>query len=138
MSFESWCPEHYPVDANVAATDDVAACEHSLRKWRGLRKEALAAHELVVNEAVLYEKDFEDFEEWVLSVNAKTCALCLLHVERTGSCETCPLYEVRGRPCDELRDGEKDSPYFTFSCCDDPEPMIGWLEKALEFAKAKK
>lgn len=44
MSLETWKQEFYPVSAEEAVVDAIAAVNHSIKKWEGLRPNTLANH----------------------------------------------------------------------------------------------
>jgi hypothetical protein len=130
MSLDTWKVEFYPTPACDCSAED--AIEHSLRKWRGLRGEALARHGLV--------RVDNGFAEpgggcWFY-VSASSCALCehFYSEDEEGNeprCAKCPLAIARGGfPCDDEQPGEADSPWVVWTADDDPEPMIAALEEA--------
>lgn len=115
MSLKSWKKEFYPIGASEVDEQDAVA--HSLRKWIGLRQENLDKHDVSHSwDGISYKKDS-------LPIGAPSCALCQHHYIPKRSCESCPLHEYLGRPCD----GD-DSPYAAFVDDDGPEPMISALE----------
>lgn len=123
MSIETWKAEFYPVpaDSDEAKADPI---EHSLRKWRGLRADALERHGLTRGSSVL-----TDSNKSVFSISGDTCALCEVHYRLPNSsqnCLLCPLAIHLGRKCDH---GLK-SPYQVNFRSGDPEPMIAALEAA--------
>lgn len=124
MSYETWREEYYPVPACDVPKEQAVA--HSLRKWEGLRPEALAKHGIK-----LYAQNVGG----MLSIASGSCALCH-HYCRGGSCESCPLAIARaendGSPvdCDKSRFDEDRSPWATGAYGpQNPEPMIAWLKK---------
>ena len=147
MSIESWKEEFYPVSARKFRRDpthaeQVEALGHSLRKWRGLQKEALYKHDLGVSSSGHIIELISKGNRSMFAVNTSTCALCVQwyrvvkHPTHPANCKGCPLAEVRGgAPCDytdETADGDRSSPYLHWIAAKDPEPMIKWLETALE------
>jgi hypothetical protein len=134
MSKKSWLDEFYPVSiprvAKENAKNPVALIQHSLTKWRGLTPESLNKHELRLalgyNPSVKTSKDME-----VLCINSDSCSLCAIYLHEEEQCSRCPLYKVLGGRCDD----NKGSPYQTFACTGNPEPMIEALEKALEYVQ---
>lgn len=133
MSIASWKKEFYPVNAasKRATASPLAAAKHSLRKWIGLRPENLEAHGLWNNG--LYKILECGTNDEAFRIDSDSCALCqLIKPERNGQgCGECPLAIVRGgAPCDGKKSNESKSPYAASS----PEPMIGWLEKAIDYA----
>lgn len=123
MSIATWKEEFYPVDASKCPQDEAVA--HSLRKWKGLRPDALRAHGLAANYSL------RDAGGATFPVDVDTCALCKAHTD----CDTCPLYKVRGgRPCDMATESEEEngqpSPFEAWQEKSNPEPMIAALEAA--------
>lgn len=121
MSAETWRAEFYPIEARECPKEK--AVEHSLQKWKGLRKESLEEHEL---------------EKSPIKVTGGTCSLCQHYDSSEGvtnedfaigrTCPQCPL-QIIDKNCDE-----KDSPWDK-RLEDGPEPMIAALEKALEWER---
>ena len=124
--------EYYPISAIEAARrGPLAACEHSLRKWRGALPEALAKHELFRGDEGCDEHMIaEDLEktENAFYFSDESCALCQL--DHTN-CATCPITRATGKAC--IEDGEDggESEYEIFACGGSPEPMIALLERTL-------
>jgi hypothetical protein len=132
MSFKTWKAEFYPRRPSTRMSR-LAAAEHSLRKWLGLRPHALTRHGVDFTEATVGEGNkLSD----ILYFDATSCALCVkFQGEAIPSCVTCPLFQVRGKvPCDDLRDDETLSPYHK-ALVGDPEPMIAWLRKTVAYVK---
>lgn len=138
MSYKSWAEEFYPVEAgsNEAKANPIS---HSLRKWIGLREENLSRHDLYLDyHAVKNQADYV-----CLNIDADSCALCAVYYKpeaKIGKCAECPLYQVRGAPCDtmygeDFDDEAPDSPYHKLINSKNPEPMIKLLERALELSK---
>lgn len=159
MSLKTWIEEFYPIEARLAVDDDVQACEHSIRKWMGLRRENLMKHGVVMNVRVVTEvapesgTDYLDIpDDKTFWINSGSCVLCQRHYNEFADvedqCETCPLFRSLGYSCDdEQYDEENEISLFNISCrClpinqnryPDPEPMIGELEKALAMVKEEK
>lgn len=117
MSAETWLAEFYPVAADKVPVEQ--ALQHSLVKWKGLRPEALAKHEIT---------------KPPIDIDAGSCALCEHHCDCDGevSCQTCPLYLTRGETCDCPVGDEFLAPYQMYSLEHNPEPMIDLLEEVLE------
>ena len=147
MSLDSWKKEYYPVPAEEVDLSN--AIEHPLRKWRGLRPDALEEHNVTVINGLLF--DAEDFAESrrnlrpYLAIDAESCALCIHYYDEEAEvlrvtgilspdvCINCPLFSVLGKRCD---DGA-DSPYMLFLNTHNPGPMIRALEMTLEAQKEK-
>jgi len=125
MSIKTWESEFYPTEARTVPKDRRAALEHSLRKWRGLRAEALARHEMgrAVGDICAVDGSGDIFP-----VNSDTCALCVHWFGPYKGCSDCPLAEELGHPC-----AGSDHWAFNFwGRTGDPEPMIAALEAALK------
>lgn len=135
MTLDTWKREFYWVDADTVSSRSWAECvEHSIRKWEGLRPEALARHGLVKDGKAIFDPT-SHIDLWI---SGTTCALCQKDLSTDGHrfCETCPLYAALGEArCDELsdEDADDDSPYGIWCDTGDPEPMIAALNKALEY-----
>lgn len=141
MSLESWKAEFYDVPASDVNPADAA--EHSLKKWLGLRPDALGRHGCEAEAA----KDFEVFQVremsadgWALPMNADTCALCERFFDESaeysrGACAKCPLAIVRrGTPCTTEYGPEAESPYAA-ACKGYPELMIKELQRAVAYVQ---
>jgi hypothetical protein len=137
MSLDTWKDEFYPQEA--FSVPEVHAVRHSLQKWYGLRPDALLRHRVELDSC----GDVSDLiTDRHLSIRGDSCALCHHYNIRYGSCKACPLALVReGVPCDEAwgdenedspEPGDKLSPWFEWRRRGNPEPMILWLERALE------
>jgi len=145
MSMKSWKEEFYPTESSeeANAASNEAAIKHSLQKWRGLRVENLEKHDLVIVCGPTTIPSIEDavapFERF--KVNGNSCSLCNMS-GWMAKCRECPLSKVRaGHPCDEKCSLDENPTFPTNSVRDpwrvwtydtNPEPMIYWLEKALE------
>ncbi len=117
MSIETWRKEFYPVPASDAATSDLEAARHSLRKWRGLRQEILEKHDAEVDEA--------GHRTPPISVDDCSCALCCRHLNNEeGHCGECPLIVLTGFHC-----GGHQKQWSAWVDCYNPEPMIEALEE---------
>lgn len=126
MSKETWLEEYYPVPASAAEaqTNDRAAIEHSLHKWRGLRPDVLEAHNLYPRTSRLIADACDGRD--VIEVDGSSCALCEMHIQ--NECKGCPLYDEKTNSrCDS--EGRE---YRNWLYHKDPEPMIAALEAALE------
>ena len=92
----------------------------------------------------------------VLGIDSDSCALCQAYLvpvvigkpkfPGSDACHQCPLYRVRNEVrCDELLfDAEVQSPWHAFSSpwhafsgAHDVEPMLKWLNKALEMVNSQ-
>lgn len=127
MSLQTWMDEFYPIPAQEV--DKENACAHSLKKWEGLRAVNLSKHGLSRVSRALEDKEGNRF-----LIDSGSCALCTHYLDSEMHCPRCPLSQVRGgTKCDSEKGYEEYSPYFAFiSVKSDPEPMIEWLQKALE------
>jgi hypothetical protein len=135
VTLETWKQEFYPIKAEQAAEKgDVAAVEHSLVKWKGLRTKNLVKHGLVRGSGTIRERsgctdvDYEFYIDW------SSCALCQMHPKQ---CATCPLAQHLRMSCDGSVRYEQHpnnhglAPFSTYSIYGDPEPMIAALEATL-------
>lgn len=129
MTEASWMAEFYPIpadDRGLRIGPVSAVVRHSLQKWLGARPENLKRHGL---------------EKPPVRFDAVTCALCVRFIApdatlQTRNCENCPLYRVRGEvSCVDRRVDEDCDPLLLFEDYGDPEPMILWLERALEMVE---
>ncbi len=135
MSLETWKQEFYPKPASETTPEE--AVQHSLTKWEGLLPENLAKHNVRVDgmRRVVGGED----EVGCISIASETCSLCFHHFgpekRDQPQCGTCPLFQIRGTPCDRMRNDEvgKHSPWGAFSYTRNPEPMIEWLVSALDY-----
>ena len=116
MSKKSWLKEFYPVEACKVSESE--ALKHSIRKWKGARKEALAKHNCFISEY----RTISTKCGVVLRFDADSCALCSFYID--CGCIECPLYKVGCKYCDEDK-----GTYTHFIETGDPEPMIELLEK---------
>ncbi len=126
----TWKAEFYPVAADVAMSE-MAAVEHAIRKWTGLREENLRAHNVSTNRP--YLRNFRqigspDVGDKPLTIAAGICALCLQY-SCNGTLEVCPLEHCRDAMCDIRGADENDSPFEAWQLHADPEPMLLWLHK---------
>ena len=141
MSLETWKKEFYPVEADSleAQASTRTAIEHSLRKWRGLRPEALLKHEVRLegpyNKEVVDDcADAENGPRFLLG--NQSCALCLYITDYT--CEACPIFNVSGAACDPAENSDEVTAWEVYVHDADPEPMIAQLEKALALVSGDK
>lgn len=129
---KDWLRKYYPVPAKrMKRASKIAAIEHSLRKWLGLR--VIKKYGIRKIDNALIDNTTR---QAILDVNFSTCSLCVKYFDVI--CSKCPLAQVRnGIPCDKpMVSGTKiANPYASFIIKDNPEPMIFWLRKALRMAK---
>jgi len=127
MSLNTWKKQYYPTPASRCRKADAIA--HSLRKWRGLRPEALKKHKVYLSGSTMLDNDV------YFIIDASSCALCRHHLRSEGEkCTDCPLHQTLGRDCDDGR----GSPYRALTAEYNPEPMIAALEKTLARQQRKK
>ena len=140
MSLKTWKKEFYPVEANSpeAQASTRAAIEHSLRKWRGLRPEALLKHEVRLEGP--HHKEVVDAgrADERQGISSRSCALCFRFDDADGNCDGCPIVKVSGRACDPGKDSDEVSAWEVYVHDADPEPMIAQLEKALALVSGDK
>lgn len=132
MTLKTWIAEFYPVPAeNLKEAFDSTCIKHSIKKWEGLRPDALKRHDVTFDRGTL------EGEGGLLEINDLSCALCVKHLNPKDEveCYFCPLERVRGNvPCDCETFEEERSP-FAVACregaMDEPdvEPMIYWLKE---------
>lgn len=130
---QGWLNRYYPVPAREVPVSQATA--HSLRKWEGLRKDALDEYGLnlgylnnVAVTAVCYRTN-------VLTIDNVSCALCIHHQNTFADlpCPSCPLAIARGGvACTQRMETEARSPWAVWVRQNDPEPMIQWLRRTLE------
>jgi hypothetical protein len=128
MSLESWKQLYYPISADEAAKlSPVEIIQHSLTKWRGLRKEVLAEHGLIQIGHTIQDATF------LFSILGDTCSLCAKYYDsdfdEPSCCSSCPLAQLGASGTDCFTE------YRHWRTTLDPEPMIRLLEKALQTAQ---
>lgn len=117
MSYETWRNEFYPIDAISCPKEE--ALDHSIQKWKGLRKENLERHGVYRVGKNVYES--EGIVQ--LRISNVSCALCVNH----QGCDGCPLFNHLNRACDN------SGPYdIGFVIDNDIEPMIVALEACVK------
>lgn len=123
MSLDTWKAEFYPTEASEAAGSDLEATRHSLRKWEGLRTDALAKHGMV--------------RYGLVGISGRECALCQRYILRHPDmeCTGCPLAATTGMTCDEGDEG--DDAYSVFTRTGNAEPLIAALRATLARLEAK-
>ena len=134
MSFESWIEEFYPVPARECPKEQAAA--HSLKKWQGALPENLVKHGVVYRYGTIRENGSH-----YLSFDSGSCALCHHYVDKyRWTCGTCPLFIVRDHVAcfmDRIDEVEAEgNPFHRAEVT--VEPMIMWLEKAVEYERNNK
>lgn len=132
MSLETWKKEFYPIPANSRKIKtELAAVEHALQKWEGLRARNLKKHEVAHYTDSTHGSDGKRIEDrcgQTLPIVDSSCSLCVRHPQ---SCEKCCLFKIRkGSTCFEPTGQEHLGPYVTFVTKGDPSPMIRLLRKA--------
>lgn len=140
MSLKTWKEEFYPFEAYLFTekSSGLEAAKHSLQKWIGMRKENLERHggyRKTYGDLGFREKDIvRSFQ-----IYNESCSLCQKFLRPHGGepwCKACPLAIARGGvPCDKKNAllGETVSPWFSWTALADPEPMIHWLGKAVDY-----
>ena len=139
MSLETWQKKFYP-KTPTARLSKLAAIQHSLTKWVGLRRNNLIRHGLWVIRTgwnVYIGACVEGVDDDRLEIGSDSCALCVKYLDPNTSgvevdCKKCPLYHARaGIPCTAAGVSQKRSPYASWVWEGDPEPMIKALKKTL-------
>lgn len=140
MSLATWKKEFYPVEADSpeAQASARAAIEHSLRKWRGLRPEALLKHEVRLEGP--HHKEVVDAgrADERQGISSRSCALCVRFDDAGGNCDGCPIVKVSGMACDHAENIDEVTAWEVYVHDADPEPMIAQLEKALALVSGDK
>jgi len=129
MTLATWKKEFYPITAKQAARKGkVAAIEHSLKKWIGLRESNLKKHKMIYYRgvAVIFE---ENKNRFTFAISGTTCALCFKYGEK-DCCTGCPLKSPYPFPCGH-------GAYGYWACTGNTKPMIKELRKALVEARRK-
>lgn len=130
MSINSWKKEFYKGRIKQAAKDPLAATEHSLKKWKGLKDKHLTKHGLVHRYGDLRNPDTGN----EFGIDDSSCALCQ-HVKLDPAhygCAPCPIVKATGCKCD----GDS-SPYSAWLKNKDPQPMIQVLKATRKYLKAQ-
>lgn len=124
MSLSSWIDEYYTSASECKNNKE--ALEQGLRKFKGVRAEALKKHN-VIHKGIYIEDKKKCF-----SFTGGYCGLCMLHYKESREdlpCKKCPIFIETEYVCDVA-----GSEYELFDR-GDPEPMITLLEKLLEKEK---
>lgn len=130
MSLASWKKEYYPTPASSIKTDS-GAVAHSIRKWKGLSKQAMKKHGIEWGAAYATVHEPDNVSRY-FEISEKSCALCVLH----PVCVGCPLAAVRrGYACDSLRPEEYLPPWQRRM--ESVRPMLTWLNRAAKMLKEK-
>jgi hypothetical protein len=100
MSLQTWIKQYMPTDPGDCKTD-LEAIEHSLLKYQGLRKGAMAEHGVARAGGQLVQKS--NFSKRIGIMGMDSCALCIRFKDSTAkqSCAKCPLYQVGEHCLDE-------------------------------------
>ena len=133
MSFKSWIEEFYPVPARECPKEQAAA--HSLKKWQGTLPENLVKHGVSYHYGTLREGSSR-----YLSFDSGSCSLCHHYVDRYRlTCGTCPLFIVRDHVACFMKRADETETGSPFDRAETTvEPMITWLEKAVEYERNNK
>lgn len=91
MSLETWKQEFYPVGAGEAALvfdkdtphGKLALIDHAIKKWEGLRPEALQEHGLAYGPKVVWDTTGSGVK---LQIDAGTCSLCEAYASHCSRC----------------------------------------------------
>lgn len=116
MSVRTWMDEYMPMPMPKSV---VKGLEWSLRKWQGLRPDALAEHSVRRTRNLLHGADGGR-----CLIGGSNCPQC--RQTSSGSCDGCPL-KIGRETC-----GEAFGEWLT---SDNPEPMIARIEKAISGIK---
>ena len=136
MSLESWRVEFAPVFSSAAVDSDLAAAQHSLQQWLGLRAASLQRHGVKVSQylGVVPENADAQYTGPAYMLRASTCALCVRH---RSKCRVCPLAKHLGGRCDVSNKTSGESPWHSFVRAHDPEPMIAALQPLVSKLEAE-
>jgi hypothetical protein len=141
MSMKSWKKEFYPIEAKDCPEKD--ALQHSLQKWKGLRKENLDKHGVNLDFYAVFVKG----KKGSVTIDSDSCALCVHHRKLSSigliDCSKCPLFLERKLRCDQIEIGKNNSPYSALGGdfveidgeyveMSNPEPMIELIEAAIK------
>ena len=141
MSLNTWKEEFYPVAADAAKGDALAAVDHSLKKWEGLRAENLTKHSCSVTTVGSIITDVcedETTADNTFEVNCESCALCKYNdtLNQGSYCDSCPITLATGVACDDVYgELEEDdiAPWDAWTMNENPEPMIAVLNTTREW-----
>ncbi len=134
MSLDSWKAEFYAVEADPWNGSTLEAIEHSLKKWRGLRRANMVRHNVFKEERIALIRDADTIQP--LALGGNTCALCTLFYDASAiarrkslddlpECHLCPLVKSGRASCEQSL-----SPYMHWAKSGDPEKMIADLKHA--------
>ncbi|MBK8191425.1 MAG: hypothetical protein IPK79_13380 [Vampirovibrionales bacterium] len=129
MTPEQWLAKHYPVPASeLAQASDEECLMHCMNKWEGAKQENIP-------EGMTYEDHcISSYDGDGLVFDTDTCALCEKYLYgyacKDMNGDHCPIFRMQGhRCCWPL----VDSVYSKSE--NDPSPMIGLLQRTLEFVR---
>lgn len=135
MSLKSWKKKFYPVQAYFLKKKSIlAAIQHSIKKWVGLRPKNLKKHNLHLSDAIIFELLPDKSNSKDFSICEESCALCVKFLRTKSHCRACPIGKILRHPCDSC----DTDPYKIFSQTDNVEPMIKLLKKAKRIEMARK
>ena len=130
MSLSSWKKEFFPMKARESKSV-TEAIEHSLLKWNGLRKKAMASHGMHKKRPA--DNFIFDDQGAEFCINDDSCALCFVF---ENDCDVCPLGDFLGHPCDYPPGrGALEGPYSVWFDTGNPLPMIEALKGCLKAYK---
>lgn len=135
MSLATWKEEFYPVPADEAKGDALAAVDHSLKKWEGLRPDNLKKHQCRAAGTAISDGAVETVteEDEYMALDCTSCALCKYNDAHGGNyCDNCPITMATGQPCDDGYGDREDedglAPWDEWTSNTNPEAMIAVLE----------
>lgn len=129
MTPEQWLAKHYPVPASeLAQASDEECLMHCMNKWEGAKQENIP-------EGMTYEDHcISSYDGDGLVFDTDTCALCEKYLYgyacKDMNGDHCPIFRMQGHPCCLPL---VDSVYSKSE--NDPSPMIGLLQRTLEFVR---
>lgn len=167
MSIQSWKEEYYPVEVrhllDEGTPEEAEIIEHSLRKWHGLRRDALEKHgvaqdpsgglfliaadwlavrELVLARRLLSEaqRRVQETRETPFPITDSTCSLCQMYYDEESEMAYSDDLEERCSSCRncpivEMSGETCATAYAQWVKHGNPEPMIDLLERTLSWAR---
>lgn len=135
MGIESWREEFYPETGEASAKrGTLAAIEHGIRKWEGVRDENLKKHGLHRYRTGIFDEDGRE----MMRLGWEECGLCWIYQCEEGpkgkdlGCKGCPLVGVDENGIDIVCGGEGHGYWLVSQNRAGPEILIGELKQARE------
>lgn len=148
LGWDGWLTEFYPIPAHAFVIKHGRDCytplvKHSLQKWRGALRGNLNRYNQEIHRRDGDVVPYIGPPGHELIFDNISCSLCLAYLKqpflksRPPDCSACPIFKVRGAPCDAAINQELASPFMAWVGFADPGPMIELLERTLEWAEAE-